>query len=83
MITTIGKVVNCIFINIGEIKLPKKGQKSGYNIQCENCGNTEWQGKLIPLEVHHIDEKSKRYSFRFSNVQNVWHNLENEEDLDR
>ena len=23
--------------------------------QCENCGNTEWQGKLIPLEVHHID----------------------------
>ena len=55
MITTIGKVVNCIFINIGEIKLPKKGKKSGYNIQCENCGNTEWQGKLIPLEVHHMD----------------------------
>ena len=23
--------------------------------QCETCGNTEWQGKLIPLEVHHID----------------------------
>lgn len=23
--------------------------------QCENCGNTEWQGKLIPLEVHHMD----------------------------
>lgn len=23
--------------------------------QCENCGNTEWQGKLIPLEIHHID----------------------------
>ena len=23
--------------------------------QCENCGNTEWQGKSIPLEVHHMD----------------------------
>lgn len=23
--------------------------------KCEKCGNTEWQGQLIPLEVHHID----------------------------
>ena len=45
MITTIGKVVNCIFINIGEIKLPKKGQKSGYNIECENCGKDIYQTK--------------------------------------
>lgn len=22
---------------------------------CENCHNTEWMGKKIPLEVHHID----------------------------
>ena len=23
--------------------------------KCKKCGNTEWQGQLIPLEVHHID----------------------------
>ncbi len=23
--------------------------------KCENCGLEEWQGKKIPLEVHHID----------------------------
>lgn len=23
--------------------------------KCENCGLEEWQGKQIPLEVHHID----------------------------
>ena len=23
--------------------------------KCEKCGNTEWLGKEIPLEVHHID----------------------------
>lgn len=23
--------------------------------RCECCGNTEWQGSPIPLEVHHID----------------------------
>ena len=23
--------------------------------QCECCKNSEWQGKLIPLEVHHLD----------------------------
>ena len=23
--------------------------------RCENCGNTEWLGKKIPLEVHHIN----------------------------
>lgn len=23
--------------------------------KCENCGLEEWQGSLIPLEVHHID----------------------------
>ena len=26
--------------------------------KCENCGNTEWMGKRIPLEVHHIDGDS-------------------------
>lgn len=23
--------------------------------RCENCGNTEWQGQKIPLELHHIN----------------------------
>lgn len=23
--------------------------------KCENCGNTKWNEKLIPLELHHID----------------------------
>ena len=65
MITTIGKVVNCIFINIGEIKLPKKGQKSGITIQRlsprkkgsiwselnkERCRRMEKQGKMLKSE---------------------------------
>lgn len=34
------------------IKLLKEGIKP---YQCECCKNTEWLGKPIPLEVHHID----------------------------
>lgn len=28
-------------------------QSRGY--KCECCGNTEWLGNLIPLEIHHKD----------------------------
>lgn len=34
------------------IKLLKEGLKQPI---CERCKNSEWQGQLIPLEVHHID----------------------------
>lgn len=26
-----------------------------YGHQCTSCNNTEWMGKPIPLEIHHID----------------------------
>lgn len=34
------------------IKLLKEGYKE---YRCECCGNTEWMGQPIPLEVHHRD----------------------------
>ena len=34
------------------IKLLKEGLKQP---KCERCGNTEWEGQQIPLEVHHVD----------------------------
>ena len=34
------------------IKLLKEGYKEH---RCECCGNTEWMGQPIPLEVHHKD----------------------------
>lgn len=30
---------------------------NGY--KCEQCGNTHWQGVLIPIDVHHIDGNKK------------------------
>ena len=33
-------------------RLIKEGIKE---VKCECCGNKEWQGKPIPLELHHID----------------------------
>ena len=35
--------------------------------KCECCGNTEWRGQLIPLEVHHLDG---------DNLNNVLDNLQ-------
>lgn len=34
------------------LKLLKEGYKE---YKCECCGLTEWKGKPIPLELHHID----------------------------
>jgi len=31
--------------------------------RCENCGNTEWLGKPIPLEVHHKDGNRQNNSY--------------------
>ena len=37
-------------------KLKKRLFKEGIKEQkCEYCNNTEWMGKPIPLELHHID----------------------------
>ena len=37
-------------------KLRKKLLDEGYKeYKCECCGNSEWMGKPIPLEVHHKD----------------------------
>lgn len=37
-------------------KLLKRLIKEGIKeYKCECCGNTEWNGKPIPLELHHID----------------------------
>lgn len=33
-------------------RLISEGQKEH---KCEKCGNTEWNGQPIPLELHHID----------------------------
>ena len=41
-------------------KVRKKLLEDGYKIhQCENCGNTEWLGQPIPLELHHKDGNKK------------------------
>lgn len=34
--------------------------------RCEGCGNTEWRGKPIPLELHHID--GNRYNNNIDNL---------------
>jgi len=35
--------------------------------RCENCRSTEWLGKPIPLELHHIN--GDRFDNRFENLQ--------------
>ena len=41
---------------ITSFKLKNKLLKEGYKeCRCEKCGNTEWYGKPIPLELHHIN----------------------------
>lgn len=46
------------------IKLLKEGLKKHI---CERCGNSEWEGQPIPLEVHHINgDKTKN---ELSNLQ--------------
>lgn len=42
--------------NISSFKLKNKLLKEGYKeYKCEKCGNTEWYGNPIPLELHHIN----------------------------
>lgn len=42
--------------NYGSSKLKKKLLDSGVKeYKCECCGRTEWNGDVIPLELHHIN----------------------------
>lgn len=46
----------------------KKLIKEGYKeYRCEKCGNTEWMGKKIPLELHHKDGNHSNNDF--SNIE--------------
>lgn len=55
---------NCIKSHKLKLKLIKDGVKEN---KCEICGVTEWQGKPLPLELHHID--GDHYNNDLSNLQ--------------
>lgn len=43
-------------VNISAFKLKNKLLKCSIKeYKCEECGRTEWNGKPIPLELHHIN----------------------------
>jgi hypothetical protein len=37
------------------VLLKKLFKESLKERRCECCGNTHWEGKPIPLELHHVD----------------------------
>lgn len=41
--------------------------KEYYNNTCQKCGNKEWLGEQIPLEINHINGNNKEHEF--SNVE--------------
>lgn len=47
-----------------KLRLLKEGLKEA---KCEICGNTEWQGQPIPLELHHIN--GDHSDLRIENLQ--------------
>ena len=43
-------------VNVNTNKIRKKLLRDGLKqYVCEQCGNTQWMNRPIPLEVHHID----------------------------
>ena len=59
-------VEHSTFVNANHLRerLLKEGMKQR---QCECCGNTEWLGQPIPLELHHIN--AIRDDQRLENLQ--------------
>lgn len=54
----------CVKSHILKLKLIKEGIKEA---KCEICGVSEWQGKLLPLELHHKDRN--HFNNELSNLQ--------------
>jgi hypothetical protein len=54
----------CVKSHILKQKLIRDGLKEP---KCEICGNTEWQGQKIPLELHHIN--GNHYDNNLKNLQ--------------
>lgn len=65
--------------------LRKKLIESGLKEErCECCGNTEWMGRKIPLELHHInmnhyDNRLENLQILCSNCHSLAHNYSNGE----
>ncbi len=59
-------VEHSAFVNANHLRerLLREGLKQH---RCECCGNTEWQGKPIPLELHHVN--AVRDDQRLENLQ--------------
>ena len=59
-------VENSDYTNITSLKrrLLNSGLKE---YVCERCGNTEWEGERIPLELHHINGNNRDH--RLENLQ--------------
>lgn len=54
--------------NYSSDRLKKRLIDIGYKLaKCECCGNSEWNGKEIPLELHHID--GNHYNNKLENLQ--------------
>lgn len=54
---------SCIKSHLLKLKLIKDGIKEK---KCELCGISEWQGKELPLELHHKD--GNHYNNNFENL---------------
>lgn len=54
----------CVKSHILKLKLIKDGLKED---KCEICGNFEWQGIKLPLELHHKD--GNHYNNNLNNLQ--------------
>ena len=48
-------------------KLKEKLLRDGLQHVCQLCGNTHWQGNVLPIELHHID--GNHYNNEFANLQ--------------